>query len=310
MALAQMLQGWATEAIARRVMAVTGARSSLQDFAGPPGDAGLFGPESMAWRVHEHFTAMMVGGLSSLMVQALHPRALAAVWDHSDFRHDLRGRLGRTAYFVAATTYGGRALAMRTIERVNTIHAQALGTDLQGQAYAANDPVLIRWVHLVEVTSFLSAFQHLSPRPLSVAEGDRYIAEMSQIGHLLGAVDLPQTLHASAQALLDFQSALRCDERTREILRVIASYPSDWLDRPFMTLVMRSAFDLMPEWALQRMGRARSCEAQVQARRLALGLAGEPIQWMLAQQGVAATARRRVCSAAPLGGAGHGAVAL
>lgn len=68
------------------------------------------------------------------MVQALHPRALAAVWDHSDFRHDLRGRLGRTAYFVAATTYGGRALAMRTIERVNTIHARAVGTDLQGLA--------------------------------------------------------------------------------------------------------------------------------------------------------------------------------
>jgi len=272
MALAQMLQGWANEAITRRVIAVTGARSSLQDFAGPPGDAGLFGPESMAWRVHEHFTAMMVGGLSSLMVQALHPRALAAVWDHSDFRHDLRGRLGRTAYFVAATTYGGRALAMRTIERVNTIHARALGTDLQGQAYAANDPVLIRWVHLVEVTSFLAAFQHLSPRPLSAAECDRYIHE----------------------ALRAYDDQLVFDARTRETVHCIETYPTEPPDRPFMALVMRAAFDLMPDWALQRMGRHRASGVQMQCTRRALQWAGQPVEWMLAQRGVAAVARRRM----------------
>lgn len=70
---------------------------------------------------------MMVGGLSSLMVQSLHPRALSAVWDHSDFRHQLKGRLGRTAYFVAATTYGSEALAMGAIRRVNMIHAHIRG---------------------------------------------------------------------------------------------------------------------------------------------------------------------------------------
>jgi len=282
------------QAIGQRVRAVTGSRSSLDDFASPPGDPGLFGPGAMAWRVHEHFTAMMVGGLASLMVQALHPRALAAVWDHSDFRRDLRGRLGRTAYFVAATTYGGRALAMRTIGRVNAIHARAVGTDLQGQPYAANDPVLIRWVHLVEVTSFLAAYQSFSNTALSPTACDRYIAEMCQIGHLLGATELPPSLRASEQALLDFQPDLVCDARARDILQCIEAYPVDLLDRPFMTLVVQAAYDLMPEWALRLMGRRQACTLQRQATRRALQLMAQPVQWMLAQQGVAATARQRV----------------
>ena len=78
-------------AIGERLRAITGStKSSLEDFAVPAGDPGLFGPASMVWRVHAHFTAMMVGGLSSLIVQALHPRALAAVWDHSQIRDKLK----------------------------------------------------------------------------------------------------------------------------------------------------------------------------------------------------------------------------
>lgn len=294
MTLAQVLRGFALEAIGSRVRAVTGTRSSLKEFAQPPGDPGLFGPESVAWRVHEHFTAMMVGGLSSLMVQALHPRALAAVWDHSDFRHNLKERLGRTAYFVAATTYGSKALALRTLERVNAVHARAVGTDLQGRPYAANEPSLIRWVHLVEVSSFLSAYQHLSFQPLTPSECDRYMAEMTQVGHGLGAVGLPNSCRDTEQALLGLRSELLVDARTRDILQVIENYPTDLLDRPFMRLVFQSAFDVMPEWALGLIGRPRSCEVQRQATRLALQCASAPVQWMLDQQGAAATARQRV----------------
>lgn len=294
MALSQVLQGLAIEAIGHRLRAVTGSRSSLEEFAAPTGDPGLFGPASVAWRVHAHFAAMMVGGLSSLMVQALHPRALAAVWDHSDFRSNLKGRLGRTAYFVAATTYGGRQQAMRAIARVNAIHAHAVGTDLQGRPYAANEPTLIRWVHLVEVQAFLAAFQHLSKKPLSPQECDRYIAEMSQVGHLLGAVDLPLTLQGAEQALLDFQGELTCDARTREILQLIQSYPVDAVDRPFMALVLQAAWDVMPEWAARLSGRSSPCALPRQATRLALQLGSEPVQWMLDRQGVAAAARQRV----------------
>lgn len=85
----------AFEAIGKGLQNITGASSSLEAFTHPKGDVGLFGPNSVAWKVHADFPSMMVGGLSSLMIQALHPRALAAVWDHSNFRHQLKARLAR-----------------------------------------------------------------------------------------------------------------------------------------------------------------------------------------------------------------------
>ena len=298
--LADALKAMAFEAIGERVRAITGskARASLDEFARPSGDPGLFGPDSVAWQVHADFTVMMVGGLSSLIVQALHPRALAAVWDHSDFRHKLKERLGRTAFFVAATTYGGEALARQAIHRVNTIHANIRGIDLDGQPYVANEPALIRWVHLVEVTSFLGAYQHLAKQPLSPQACDHYIAEMAQVGHMLGAVDLPLTYAAAQAELLGFATALRFDARAQEILQVIQSYPVDLLDKPWMALILNCAFDLMPPWVLALIGRSPACALQQQATRLAVQLTAEPVQWMLNQQGVSAIARQRVQSGA------------
>ena len=294
MSITHALKTLALNAIGERVRAITGSTASLDDFAKPKGDAGLFGPDSVAWLVHANFTAMMVGGLSSLIVQSLHPRALAAVWDHSDFRSKLKERLGRTAYFVAATTYGSEAMALNAIRRVNTIHANIRGTDLQGQPYVANEPELIRWVHLVEVTSFLAAYQHLAKQPLSPQACDQYIAEMARVGHLLGAVDLPLT-YADTQAELEsFANVLSFDVRAQEILQIIQAYPVDVMDKPWMALVLKSAFDVMPSWVLALMGQSPSCLMQTLATRLAVQLSAEPVQWMLNQQGVSAMARQRV----------------
>jgi len=294
MSLAHTLKTSAFNAIGERVRSITGSKASLEDFAAPVGDVGLFGPESVAWRVHAHFTAMMVGGLSSLIVQSLHPRALAAVWDHSDFRNKLKVRLGRTAYFVAATTYGSQAMALKAIDRVNTIHANIRGTDLQGKPYVANEPELIRWVHLVEVASFLAAYQHLAKRPLSQQESDLYITEMTQVGHLLGAVDLPVTSASTQAELQGFAQALSFDARAQEILQVIQAYPTDVFDKPWMMLILNCALDVMPPWVLALMGKSPACEIQKQATRLAVKLSAEPVQWMLDEQGVSAMARQRV----------------
>lgn len=294
MSLAHTLKTLAFNAIGERVRAITGSKASLHDFATPLGDVGMFGPESVAWRVHAHFTVMMVGGLSSLIVQSLHPRALAAVWDHSDFRHKLKARLGRTAYFVAATTYGSHDMALNAIDRVNTIHANIRGTDLQGKPYVANEPELIRWVHLVEVASFLAAYQHLAKRPLSAQACDQYIAEMTQVGHRLGAANLPVTYAQTQAELQGFAHALSFDARAQEILQVIQAYPTDVLDKPWMVLILKCAFDVMPPWVLALMGKSPSCEVQKQATRLAVQLSAEPVQWMLDEQGVSAIARQRV----------------
>jgi len=280
--------------IGQRIRQMTGSTQSPDSFKQPVGDPGLLGPQSMPWKVHAHFISMMVGGLSSLMLQALHPRALAAVWDHSNFRHDLKGRLGRTAYFVAITTYGGREQALSTIERVNRIHASVHGHMPDGSTYVANEPELLRWVHLGEVCSFLKAYQSFSLNPLSPENADKYMAEMALIGHQLGAEDLPLTQHESHQALLNFLPSLHYDDRTKEIIGVIENYPAELFDRPFLKLVIQAAFDGLPDWALAMMGRTPNSPLQKMAVSHALRLIGLPIQAVLDQDGVAAYARQRM----------------
>ena len=280
--------------IGLRIKHLTGSTSSPEAFAQPSGDPGLLGPDSIAWRVHAHFVGMMVGGLSSLMLQALHPRALAAVWDHSNFRNNLKGRLGRTAYFVAVTTYGATADAMQAIERVNRIHSQIRGQMPDGSPYVANEPDLLRWVHLGEVSSFLNGYQLLSSSVLTPLEADAYTREMSLVGELLGAKDLPQTAIEHVQALESFRSELVCNDRTRDILKIIENYPVDIWDKPFMQLVIQASLHILPDWALHMLEKPPACEAEKIFVRQALRLSGAPVQSVLDTDGVAAHARRRV----------------
>jgi uncharacterized protein (DUF2236 family) len=278
----------------RRVRAMTGATGDARDFLQPAGDPGLFGPEAVTWQVHAHFVAMMTGGLSSLILQALHPRALAAVWDHSSFRTQLRARLGRTALFVATTTYGGTAAALQTLERVNRIHAHIRGTLPDGTPYVANEPELIRWVHLGETTSFLRAYQDLSLQPLRTDRQDLYFAEMAQIGERLGAHDLPLTRHQALTQLQAFRTELRVDERTRETIRLIENYPCAPSERPLVSLMVRAAFQMLPDWALELLQRQRTCAAEQAAVRTALQAMGASLAWAFADTGVAARAHQRV----------------
>ncbi len=282
------------EQLGLRVRALTGATGDARDFLQPAGDPGLFGPDSAAWQVHAHFVAMMTGGLSSLMLQALHPRALAAVWDHSSFRTQLQARLGRTALFVATTTYGGTTAALQAIERVNRIHAHIRGTLPDGTPYVANDPELIRWVHLGETTSFLRAYQDLSLQPLRQNQQDLYFAEMAQIGQRLGAQSLPLTHHQALMQLQDFRPELRVDERTRETIHLVEHYPCAPLDRPLVNLIVRAAFHMLPDWALDMLGRERSCPLEQVAVRTALQGMGASLAWAFADTGVAARARQRI----------------
>ncbi len=289
-----ILKPLAFEAIGKGLQNITGATSSLEAFKSPVGDPGLFGPHSVVWKVHADFSAMMVGGLSSLMIQALHPRALAAVWDHSNFREQLKARLGRTALFVAATTYGGVAMATQSIQRVNAIHAKIEGVDLQGQPYKANEPDLLRWVHLVETVSFLNAYQHLALRPLSVSDCNKYVVEMNKVGEMLGATHLPNTLADLQHAISEYEPVLTFDQRTSETLQSIENYSVGFTEKPFFALILKSSFDIMPQWLLQKLQKTPDGCLQLNARKVALQLASQPVQWMLDEQGVCAVAKARV----------------
>lgn len=289
-----ILKPLAFDVIGKGLQNITGASSSLDAFKGPVGDPGLFGPKSVVWKVHADFSAMMVGGLSSLMIQALHPRALAAVWDHSNFREQLKARLGRTALFVASTTYGPVEMATQSIARVNAIHAKIQGIDQQGQPYKANEPDLLRWVHLIETVSFLNAYQHLALRPLSAADCNRYVMEMNKVGEMLGASNLPTTLQDVLQAISEYEPVLTFDQRTRETLQSIENYSVGLTEKPFFGLILKSSFDIVPHWLLQKLQRTPDGCLQTNARRLALQIASQPVQWMLDEQGVSAVAKTRM----------------
>jgi len=213
-------------------------------------DTALFPPDSMIWRVHGDVVSMMVGGVSALLLQMLHPAVLAGVWDHSNFRTDMLGRLRRTARFIAATTYGERAEAETAIARVRAVHSHIGGTLPDGTPYRADDPSLLAWVHVSEAWSFLAAWQHYGDRRLTLAQEDLYYAEFASIGSALGADALPRNRASTNQALRDMQPALIADGRTREVARLVLDQtPGNPLAIPLQRTIAQAAVDLLPSWA-------------------------------------------------------------
>lgn len=238
------------QTIARQVRGLTGAGDGAIDLRRPPGDDGLFGPGSVSWRVHGDFSSMMIGGTTALLMQMLHPGALAGVWDHSNFRRDMLGRLKRTAQFIAGTTYGSTAEAGRLIDHVRQIHDRVHGVLPDGTPYDANDPHLLTWVHVAETDSFLRAYLRYRDPHLSRADQDRYFAENVVVAERLGARDVPDSRAAVDAWLLKVRGELCCDHRTRTVRDALLQQP---LPNPFLkgfgALNTAAAIDLLPPWA-------------------------------------------------------------
>ena len=120
------------------------ARAFARSVPDHPADAGLFGPESLVWRVNRD-RSFPIAGMRSLMVQALHPLAMAGVAEHSDWQSDPFGRLAATSAYVLTVTYGDTAAANAAAARVRAVHTHVRGTDpVTGLQYSASDPAKIR----------------------------------------------------------------------------------------------------------------------------------------------------------------------
>ncbi len=247
-------------------------------------DDGLFGPGSVAWRVHGDVTSMMVGGISGLLLQMLHPAVLAGVWDHSNFRADMHGRLRRTARFIAVTTYGGRAAAETTIERIRTVHAQVHGVLPDGTPYHANDPALLAWVHVTEATSFLSAWMRYAEPAMSRSDRDRYFAEVGQVGLGLGADPVPRTSVEARELIRAMRPKLRYDRRTRDVARLVLDRRLDnrAADK-LQSLTMRAAIDLLPDWARTMHGWSHSPVSRPLVQAGTFGMA-QTLRWAFQQR--------------------------
>lgn len=266
------------------------------DYDTPLGDPGLFGPDSVTWRVHGDFPGMMAGGIAALMLQTLHPAALAGVWDHSNFRADLIGRLRRTTAFVAGTSYAGMPEAERLIARVRRIHERVTGVTEDGQPYAANDPALLTWVHITEVSSFLRGYlRHCDPSFPRVLQ-DRYYAEQVRVAEALGARDVPDSVTEVEAYFRRVGPQLRYTDRSREVLAVLASMrlpiPLSGVSKH---LFLGAGAALLPDWATEAIERPpllrlRDLAAEQSLRRLA------PLFRAALTEGVGARAAQRVGS--------------
>ncbi|KQN19490.1 hypothetical protein ASE86_13595 [Sphingomonas sp. Leaf33] len=216
-----------------------------------PQDLPGYFPEGSVIRcVHGDPTAMLIGGVTALLLQMLHPKVLAGVWDHSNFRADMRGRLHRTARFIAVTSYGARADADAIIARVNQIHRAVKGTLPDGTPYRADDPHLLAWVHVSEATAFLAAWQRYGRAPLTEAEQDVYFAEFAVLAERLGSDPVPRTRAAADALVTAMRPELRVDHRTREVARfVLDQRAPSRAAAPVQALTFQAAVDLLPRWA-------------------------------------------------------------
>jgi len=189
-----------------------------------PADDGFFGPLSVTWRVSTDL-ASPVAGLRSLMMQALHPLAMAGVDQHSGWREDPVGRLAATSAYLATVSFGEKAEAERAAARVRRVHERVRGIDtVTGQPYAASDPALLLWVHAALVDSGIAAAK-LFGTPLPPQDADRYVAEMVAAAELAGVPRslVPASVAALERYIASARPGLRCTPAASESMSYLLS---------------------------------------------------------------------------------------
>jgi uncharacterized protein (DUF2236 family) len=194
--------------------------------------------------------SMFVGGLRALLLQSLHPLAMAGVAGHSGYRGDPWGRLARTSHFLAVTTFGAADDAVAMIARIRAIHEKVRGKAPDGRPYAASDPHLLKWVHLAEVDSFLLAHQRYGSRPLDEAGRDGYVSDTARVAEALGVLDAPRSYAEMRAQLESYRPELVGSREARAAARFM-------LFQPPLPLAMRApygalaatAVGLLPRWA-------------------------------------------------------------
>jgi uncharacterized protein (DUF2236 family) len=220
-----------------------------------PKDDGLFGPRSVVWRVNRD-RCFPLAGMRSLMIQALHPLAMAGVDQHSTWRRDPFGRLAATSSYLLTTTYGDTASALAAAAWVRKIHVHVRGVDPEtGLPYSAEDPALLLWVHAGMVDSVVDVVQRYG-RTLEAADADRYVAEMVRFAEIVGVPPelVPNTV-ASLRSYLESVELRRATPAAKEAMGVVLEPPD--LDAEMRDLwheLGQVAVGTLPAWAREMYG--------------------------------------------------------
>ncbi len=201
------------------------------------------------WRVHAD-ASMFAGGIRALLLQSLHPLAMAGVAGHSGYRSDPWGRLQRTSTFLATTTFGTVADAEAAIAAVRGIHERVRGRGPDGRSYAASDPHLLGWVHAAEADSFLAAYRQFGETPMSAVEEDLYVAQSALVAEKLGAVDAPRTVAELDATLARYRPELMGTSASHDAARFLLLHPPlEWTERAGYSALAAGGVALLPLWA-------------------------------------------------------------
>ena len=220
-------------------------RARIHETPGPR----WFDEDRPVMRVHGD-ASMFVGGLRALLLQSLHPLAMAGVAEHSDYRGDPWGRLQRTSTFLATTTFGTAGDAQRAVDKVRGIHRRVHGTAADGRPYEASDPHLLEWVHIAEVDSFLVAHQLYGASPLDQQGRDGYVADTARVATALGVLDPPLTERELKQRIENYRPELTSTPAAREAARfLLLTPPLPLLARAPYAVLATTSVAMLPAWA-------------------------------------------------------------
>ncbi|MBI2704588.1 MAG: DUF2236 domain-containing protein [Actinobacteria bacterium] len=284
------------ESISSQIVRALGGRADETDWSAPAGDPGIIpgGPRSVTWKVHSDLGSMLVGGISALLLQTLHPFAMAGVADHSDFRDDPTGRLQRTGGFIATTTYGSTEAAEQAIEIVKRVHARVTGAAPDGRPYSANDPDLLAWVHVAEVDSFLRSHVRYGPNVILPAQQDRYYDEVSVVAEELGARGVPKS-RAEVLSYYESMRPLLCagGQALETVDFILEGGRGRSPQARAYKLICDASIGLLPGWAKDELGLYQRTVIDLALVRPAAMALFTAIRWAMGPSPIVAAARER-----------------
>ncbi len=244
-------------------------------------DAGHFAEDGAAWTVHGSM-ATLVAGIRALLLQALHPGAMAGVHDWSTYRDDPLGRLAGTVRWVVCVTYGSTEQAARETARVGRLHARVAGDFVDGRgaerAYRADDAALAEWVHLAFTDAFLTCQQTWGRRMRGgrIPGGpDAYVAEWALAGRLMRVAQPPLSAAELRRHLDGYleRGELRGDERVRDVVSFLRRPPLPGAAGLGYRLLFEGAVATIPRPYRRLLGVRRSPLPVVTGTRLVLAIA-------------------------------------
>jgi uncharacterized protein (DUF2236 family) len=238
----------------RGMREVLEAGGPVVDFERPAGEPALVGADSVSWQVFRNPVALIVGGITAVLLELAEPRVRHGVWDHTSFRTDPLRRMRRTGLAAMVTVYGARSTAEAMIAGVGRMHARVAGETPAGAAYAASDPELLDWVQATAAFGFLEAYSAFV-RPVSRADKDRYYAEGRAAAALYGATGAPASLAELEAQFEAMRPKLERSDIVLEFLDILGR--TDFLPgalKPFRATFIRAAVEVLPHWARETLG--------------------------------------------------------